>query len=182
MPTSKQTILSKMDLEWAIQAVQELTPSEPNLFTRWLKANDEKARLSANADFAHIVIHIDANNPNFVEALPNWLSADQVDAITSLCLGNHENHLGVISSELPVFWLSTPRGSRQGRLLILGLELLDAVVRELYPNAYLTRSELRTLVQLTTGLTLQEAATVDKVSYETKRSQVKAVFANPYSY
>lgn len=115
--------------------------------------------------------------PDINSALPDWLTTDQVETIKLLHDGMFGSQLGVISGNLAIFRFGTPGSTDKSRLILLGLQLIGLVVSELYPANQLTGSELRTLVQLTMGQTLQEAATDDNVSYETKRSHLKTVFS-----
>lgn len=177
MSSGRSSPAQKAGLEWAIQTIQELSPSEESLFTRWLDISTSDAESTDKAGFIHIVLRTGNIRKNIDAALPDWLSAAQRQSIAELLHGDCNNKLGVISGNMAVLWMDTPRGTANGRLMLLGLQLIESVVGEIYPQVRLTRSELRTLIQLMLGNTLQEAAALDSVGYETKRSQLKAVFS-----
>lgn len=164
-------------MHWALEAIQELAPTDSGLFTRWLNTGRDGTWISTREDFAHIVLLLGDSRDDVTSMLPEWLTDQQRQLACGLCSGKFPNKLGVINGALAIFWLDTPRGSGSGRLILIGLELISAALAEIYPHANLTRSELRTLLQLTMGISLQEAAEIDGVGYETKRSQLKAVFS-----
>lgn len=65
----------------------------------------------------------------------------------------------------------------RGRLLVLELSCIDALIERLFPNAAMTPAEIRMLMQVVCGIPVRQAAMDDGVSHETKRTQLKAVTA-----
>jgi len=65
--------------------------------------------------------------------------------------------------------------SLTGRLLIIENEELDRALKIIYPEHDLTVAEKRTLCFVLCGFSMREAADLDGVAHDTKRSQIKSV-------
>ncbi|MEO0637979.1 MAG: alpha/beta hydrolase [Pseudomonadota bacterium] len=62
-----------------------------------------------------------------------------------------------------------------GRLISCSLSTFNTLLNEMAAPAHLTEAEMRLALQLVSGLELVDAAKLDGVGYETKRSHLKAV-------
>ncbi len=162
-------------IDWAISALRELVPDQHQFFTRWLSSESSDDPLAARTGYVHCILQFDQHN-GITPELPEWVTPNQRDSISRLVDDGGSNYIGNLSGELCVLCINQPVGKPQGRLILLGIDLIASVIPEIFPDTRLTRSELRVLLQLMIGYSLKEAAQVDNVSYETKRSQLKAVF------
>ncbi len=83
---------------------------------------------------------------------------------------------GLVSDELVVLKLSNhPQGS-SGRCFLLYMDYLAAFINKLFPDARITPAERKALLQSLSGISLKQAAILDNVSYETRKTQLKSVF------
>lgn len=84
---------------------------------------------------------------------------------------------GEITPDGLILRLQHSVGSDQGRLIIFPKKHVEASLDRLSPTSPLTEFERRTALQLVCGYSLKEAASVDGVSYETRRVQLKAILS-----
>jgi len=92
-------------------------------------------------------------------------------------LGADNSRLGEITSEGIILRLQHTVGSDQGRLILLPQKHVDASLDRLSPTNPLTEFERRTALRLVCGYSLKEAASIDGVSYETRRVQLKSILS-----
>lgn len=99
-------------------------------------------------------------------------------AVVMLCKSVLElpsEQLGKLSSDFLCLRLDDSTHATRGRLLVLELAGVEALIERLFPDEPLTPAETRTLLQVVSGLSLPEAAAEDDVGHETKRTQLKTV-------
>jgi len=89
---------------------------------------------------------------------------------------NPSDPWGVINGELVMLKLSDQPGSSSGRLFLLHMNYISDLLNKLFPNTRITPAERKALLQSLSGISLKYAASLDNVSYETKKSQLKSVF------
>jgi len=89
---------------------------------------------------------------------------------------NPSDPWGVINGELVMLKLSDQPGSSSGRLFLLHMNYISDFLNKLFPNTRITPAERKALLQSLSGISLKYAASLDNVSYETKKSQLKSVF------
>jgi hypothetical protein len=85
--------------------------------------------------------------------------------------------MGEITPEGIILRLQHSVGADQGRLILFPKKHVEASLNRLSPTNPLTESEQRTALRLVCGYSLKEAASVDGVSYETRRVQLKAILS-----
>ena len=83
---------------------------------------------------------------------------------------------GFINDQLVVLRLEDQPSGRSGKVLLFGVKYISDLLEKLFPDTRITPSERRTLLQSLSGLSLKAAAHQDSVSYETKKTQLKAVY------
>lgn len=93
-----------------------------------------------------------------------------------LCMTNTSDPWGFVGDKLIMLKLEDHPHSKCGKLLLFGLDYISELLDKLFPNAGITIVERRIMLQSLSGITLKQAAEIDNVSYETKKSQLKNVF------
>ena len=83
---------------------------------------------------------------------------------------------GMVNNELVILKLSDQSQSSSGRLFLLHMDYITAFLDKLFPYAHITPAERKALLQSLSGISLKDAASLDSVSYETKKTQLKSVF------
>ncbi len=99
---------------------------------------------------------------------------------------NHEAQIGTIEKltgkEAFIWFISLPQAYYQDnkadyfKALIINETVFYHTLESFNSDANLTKSEKRIIFQLTCGISVSEAATIDHVNVETKRSQLKSTF------
>lgn len=146
-------------------------------FTRWKEYTD---RPQNHLHFIH--------NPGQVSTIyydsssePSFLGADSLidsygEDIQQL-IDSGANHRGYISTDYLFLKLQHSTNSSFGRILVIPHSIIEEYLCEITTTKPLSRGEHKTLLQLVCGMSLREAASIDSVSYETKRVQLKAISA-----
>lgn len=83
---------------------------------------------------------------------------------------------GFIDERLVVIKLEDQPLGESGKLMLFSIQYVTRLLEKLFPNASITASEKRILLQTLSGYSLREAAEQDQVSYETKKTQLKAIY------
>jgi len=83
---------------------------------------------------------------------------------------------GMLDGELVVLKLSNQPQSSSGRIFLLHMDFISDLLTRLFPDTRITPAERKALLQSLSGISLKYAASLDNVSYETKKSQLKSVF------
>jgi len=86
-----------------------------------------------------------------------------------------QNRLGTLADDAVILNFQETTVSDAGFLLVVTFSDFSKLVDEIFPDCRLTQSEVRIILLLLCGYTIKEAAELDNVSHETKRSQLKSV-------
>ena len=111
-----------------------------------------------------------------IVSLPNTVSHIAEMITEHLLASDHSDPWGMLEDNAIVLKLSDNPVSRSGRILLFRTDYISAVLAKLFPNEKITPAEQKTLLQSLSGLSLKQAATMDSVSYETKKTQLRSVF------
>ena len=105
--------------------------------------------------------------------LPTGISTQQIISL----LNSTANYFGILWESRLVLNIKENSSGYTGKLLIFDSDTLNRALNTIYPEHNLTHAEKRTLYQVICGLSMREAAELDGLSPETKRSQIKSVRA-----
>ena len=83
---------------------------------------------------------------------------------------------GFIDNKFIALKLQDQPYSNSGKLLLFSTEFITALLEKLFPADRITNAERRIILQSLSGVSLKDAAKIDNVSYETKKSHIKSVF------
>ena len=82
---------------------------------------------------------------------------------------------GTLANDAVILNFQETVDSDSGFLLVVTFSDFSNLIDEIFPDCRLTQSEVRVILLLLCGYTIREAADLDSVSYETKRSQLKSI-------
>ncbi len=165
------------DIELAKAALRVLPENEPSEFERWYQSpnSNNSPTASPNATSDCIVVNYNLNLANPLDLPPSLIQFEQT-IHRYLRNTSFSDPWGMLNDEIVLLKLSDQPNSRAGRLLLFKITFVSALFKRLFPGEQISPGEQMTVLQTLSGLTLREAAKLDGVNYETKRTQLKAVF------
>jgi len=87
-----------------------------------------------------------------------------------------QQHTGLVFDHIAAYHFRLLTGVNQGKLLLIPLELINLMLSDLFPQSELTPAETKLAVMLSMNISLKESAELGGVSYETRRTQLKAIY------
>ncbi len=165
------------ELELAKVALRVLPDNGSEEFEKLYKTGNHDLFDSGTAELAQqcVVLNYDLNHPRPLDLPP---SLDQHNTLIThyLTKSTASDPWGFLNEKIIALKISDRPDARVGRLLLFSRDFISALFERLFPLEKITMAEQNTILQCLSGLTLKEAATLDGVSYETKKSQLKSVF------
>lgn len=154
----------------ATAALETLPASDPVEFASWCDVPD----LNTPEVRPYVTEYQDGSFDN--EQLPAHLQAcaEQISELLETCRGQTE--WGVLTTDDAIIKISDTADGQSGKLLVISEYYFSELLRMLFPDERMTYSERRTLLQLIIGKSPKKAADEDNVSYQTKKTHLKAVY------
>ena len=159
------------------KALTLLTEQERLAFFQWAEQKCEYNNVSRQMLFGHPYYRLNVVNGKLQTDVPlDYIQPDHrmaIEAFAATYKTAKRNFIGEI------LFFSIHSQSSESSTFSVGFSLagLGAFCKSLKNSESLSSAELRTLAQLLTGTDLKNAALIDKVSYETKRTHAKALNA-----
>lgn len=163
------------DFQLASTALRVLPGYEEQEFVRWYRTIYLASESIDGLVPDYAIIHYDFNQQPALHLSSSYDAfSDQI--ISHLKSQGMNIPWGSLDSDVMILKLVDEANSRSGRVIIFHVKFIAALLKNVFPQESITPAELKTLLQSLCGLTLKEAAGLDGVSYETKKSQLKSVF------
>ena len=154
------------------RAIQDALSSLPDRDLNEFYQDLENEEVYNHSHLMSVVQYNSENTPSYdSDLLPEGLSCSDIDALIAV----PDNHLGYLSGTCLILNVTDTANSVMGRLIIFDKQSLDEEIDGIYPESGLTPAEKRALYQIVCGYTAKEAADLDNVKTETKRTQFQSV-------
>ena len=90
--------------------------------------------------------------------------------------GEHSTPWALSHRDAIILRISDQLYARTGQVLLFSLCFITKLLHRLFPRDRMTPAEVKTVMQLLSGMTLKQAAEQGFVTYETKKTHLKSVF------
>ena len=169
--------MKQNELQLAKTALRVLPEADATEFERWyLETGRKDEQEHTNATPPPFAISNYDLASNLPLTFPSGYEDFQAIVLKHLTQSPHHDQWGLLHDDVIVMRISDQPSSQSGRLILLTTEYFALLLKKLFPTANITQAERQTLIQVLIGNSLKEAAEQNQVSYETKKTQLKAVF------
>ena len=154
------------------RAIQDALSSFPDRDLTEFYQDVESEEIHKHSHMTSVVKYNSRKNPSYAsDDLPDGLHCSDIDAL----IAASGNHLGCLFDAYLILKVTDTANSPTGRLIVFDRQSLDEAIDSIYPEPVLTPAEKRALYQIVCGFTAKEAADLDNVKTETKRTQFQSV-------